>query len=302
MAARRRKRSPTAVLEGATGLPVELHNRQRKRTNSLMPTLKAPLTGCAIATLLLVQWVSGSSAFAWRDKGHRVVALIAEANFTQETRKRIQEILPAGTTLADAAVWPDHEGRSIGDLNPLHYVSIAENAEGYDQARDCPERDCMVEALKWFLANLGEKNAPTIIKRMALRYVAHLVGDMHQPLHAGRLKDRGGAEIKVSYHGQTTNLHYFWDLDLVEMEGGSAEELARRLGAAVTEEERLRWQSGGPVQWTDESLMLVRTRAYSLGQSVELSDEYVEMARPVVRTRLVQAGIRLAWLLNLVFK
>ncbi|HJX11183.1 MAG TPA: S1/P1 nuclease [Candidatus Binatia bacterium] len=267
-----------------------------------MPTLKAPLTGCAIATLLLVQWVSGSSAFAWRDKGHRVVALIAEANFTQETRKRIQEILPAGTTLADAAVWPDHEGRSIGDLNPLHYVSIAENAEGYDQARDCPERDCMVEALKWFLANLGEKNAPTIIKRMALRYVAHLVGDMHQPLHAGRLKDRGGAEIKVSYHGQTTNLHYFWDLDLVEMEGGSAEELARRLGAAVTEEERLRWQSGGPVQWTDESLMLVRTRAYSLGQSVELSDEYVEMARPVVRTRLVQAGIRLAWLLNLVFK
>jgi len=302
LAARRRKRSPTAVLEGATGLPVELHNRQRKRTNSLMPTLKAPLTGCAIATLLLVQWVSGSSAFAWRDKGHRVVALIAEANFTQETRKRIQEILPAGTTLADAAVWPDHEGRSIGDLNPLHYVSIAENAEGYDQARDCPERDCMVEALKWFLANLGEKNAPTIIKRMALRYVAHLVGDMHQPLHAGRLKDRGGAEIKVSYHGQTTNLHYFWDLDLVEMEGGSAEELARRLGAAVTEEERLRWQSGGPVQWTDESLMLVRTRAYSLGQSVELSDEYVEMARPVVRTRLVQAGIRLAWLLNLVFK
>jgi len=267
-----------------------------------MPTAKAPLTGCAIATLLLVQWATVSSAFAWHDKGHRVVALIAAANFTQETRKRIQEILPAGTTLADAAVWPDHEGRSIGDLNPLHYVSIAENAEGYDQARDCPERDCVVEALNWFLANLADKSTPTIVRRLALRYVAHLVGDMHQPLHAGRLKDRGGAEIKVGYRGQSTNLHYFWDTDLVEMEPGTPAELAERLGAAVTEEERLRWQSGGPVQWTDESLMLVRTRAYSLGQSVELSDHYVELARPVVRTRLAQAGIRLAWLLNSAFK
>ncbi len=267
-----------------------------------MLTTKALLTGCAIATLLLVQSVTVSLAFAWHDRGHRVVALIAAANFTQETRKRIQEILPAGTTLADAAVWPDHEGRGIGDLDPLHYVSIAENAEGYDQARDCPERDCMVEALKWFLANLADKNAPTIIKRLALRYVAHLVGDMHQPLHAGRLKDRGGSEIKVGYRGQPTNLHYFWDTDLVEMEPGTPAELAERLGAAVTEEERLRWQSGDPVQWTDESLMLVRTRAYSLGQSVELSDHYVELARPVVRTRLAQAGICLAWLLNSAFK
>ena len=267
-----------------------------------MLTTKAPLTSCAIATLLLVQWVTVSSAFGWHDKGHRVVALIAEANLAPETRKRIQEILPVATTLADAAVWPDHEGRSIGDLNPLHYVSIAENAEGYDQARDCPERDCMVEALKWFLANLADKNTPTIIKRMALRYVAHLVGDMHQPLHTGRLKDRDGAEIKVSYRGLTTNLHYFWDTDLVEMEAGTPAELAERLGAAVSREERLRWRSGGPVQWTDESLMLVRSRAYSFGQSVELSDQYVELARPVVRTRLAQAGIRLAWLLNSAFK
>jgi nuclease S1 len=267
-----------------------------------MPTAKALLTGCAIATLLQVQSVTVSSAFAWHDRGHRVVALIAEAGLTQETRKRIQEILPAGTSLADAAVWPDHEGRSNGDLNPLHYVSIAENAESYDQARDCPERDCMVEALKWFLANLADKSAPTIIKRLALRYVAHLVGDMHQPLHAGRLKDRGGTEIKVAYRGQWTNLHDFWDTGLVEMEPGTPAELSERIGAAVTEEERLRWQSGGPDQWTDESLMLVRTRAYSFGESVELSDQYVELARPVVRTRLVQAGIRLAWLLNSAFK
>ena len=78
--------------------------------------------------------------------------MIAEANLTAEARKKINEILPENTTLADAAVWPDHEGRSVRDFDPLHYVSIPESAEGYDQGRDCPERNCMVEALKWFLA------------------------------------------------------------------------------------------------------------------------------------------------------
>src|SRR5574341_2167012 len=211
----------------------------REDLKLLVPHMKAGPTGCVIILLLLIHVAAGSSAIAWYDKGHRVVALIAEANLTAEAKKGIREILPAGTTLADAAVWPDHDGRNIGDLNPLHYVSIAENAEGYDQARDCPERDCMVEALKWFYSNLGDGNAPTIIKRMAVRYVVHLVGDMHQPLHAGRLKDRGGTEIKVSYRGQSTNLHYFWDTDLVEMELGTPVEVAERLGATVTTEERL---------------------------------------------------------------
>lgn len=267
-----------------------------------MPFVKTPLIGCAIATLWLFQLAAVAPAFPWYDMGHRVVALIAEADLTPAARKRVQEILPAGTTLADAAIWPDHEGRSIGDLDPLHYANVAEDAAGYDQARDCPKRDCMVEALRWFLSNLADKNAPTIIKLTALRYVVHLVGDMHQPLHAGRAQDRGGTDIKVSYRGRTTNLHYFWDTDLVEMEEGNAEEVARRLGAAVTKDERRRWQAGGPVQWTNESLGLARSRAYDLDDSVELSDRYVELARPVVRARLTQAGIRLAWLLNRAFK
>lgn len=263
---------------------------------------KAALNGRFTAAILLFHAAAASPAFSWQDKGHRVVALIAEADLAAAARKGIQDILPAGTTLADAAVWPDRDGRSLSDLDPLHYVSIAENAGGYEQARDCPKRDCVVEALKWFLSSLGDKNAPTIIRRMALRYVAHLVGDLHQPLHTGRAKDRGGTEIKVSYRGLTTNLHYFWDIDLVEMELGSATQLAERLRAAVTKEDRDRWQSGGPVSWTDESLILVRTRAYALGQSAELSEQYVESARSVVRTRLAQAGIRLAWLLNSVFR
>lgn len=230
------------------------------------------------------------------------MGLIAQANLTADALKGIEEILPRNMTLADAAVWPDHEGRSIRDFDPLHYVSIPENASGYHQARDCPERNCMVEALKWFLAVVADKNAPIMAQRLALHYVAHLVGDMHQPLHAGRAADRGGTDIPVSYKGETTNLHFFWDTNLVHLETGTEEEIAKRLTANLMEEERLKWQAGDPVQWTNESLMLVRSYAYDTGPSVELSDDYVEKARPIVRQRLTQAGLRLAWLLNIAFQ
>jgi S1/P1 Nuclease len=263
-----------------------------------MPTSRASLIATFISTFLVFNLLTLTPSFSWFDKGHRIVGLIAQENLTAEARKGIKEILPGNMTLADAAIWPDHEGRSIRDFDPLHYVSIPENAISYDQGRDCPERNCMVEALKWFSAVIADKNAPIMVRRLALYYVAHLVGDMHQPLHAGRAGDRGGVDISVSYRGETTNLHFFWDTNLVDLETGTAEEIAKRLTANLTEAERLKWQAGDPTQWTNESLMLARSYAYNTGPSGELSDDYVEKARPIVRLRLAQAGLRLGWLLN----
>ena len=263
-----------------------------------MLTSPTPLTAAFFSTFFIFNLLTLASAFSWFDKGHRIVGLIAQANLTATARREIEKILPGNMTLADAAIWPDHEGRSIRDFDPLHYVTIPDNAGGYDEARDCPERNCMVEALSWFSKVIADKDAPIMLRRLALYYVAHLVGDMHQPLHAGRVSDSGGTGISVSYRGATTNLHFFWDTNLVEMETENDEEVAKRLTANLTEEERLKWQAGDPQQWTNESLMLVRSHAYKTGSSAELSDEYVEKARPIVRQRLAQAGIRLAWLLS----
>jgi nuclease S1 len=256
------------------------------------------MTATFVSTFLVFNLLTLTQSFSWYDKGHRIVALIAQANLTPEAQKKIAEILPENMTLADAAIWPDHEGRSMRDFHPLHYVNIPEDAGGYDQARDCPDRNCMVEALKWFSAVIADKNAPIMVRRLALYYVAHLVGDMHQPLHASRARDRGGVDISVSYRGETTNLHFFWDTNLVELETGTEEEVAHRLMQNLTEDARLKWQAGDAIQWTNESLVLVRSHAYNTGPSSELSDDYVEKARPIVRIRLIQAGLRLAWLLN----
>ena len=180
----------------------------------------------------------------------------------------------------------------------MHHVSIPDGAAGYDQERDCEAKNCMVEALRWFTSVVADDKAPINLRLIALRYLVHLVADIHQPLHAGRQEDRGGTDITVSYRAQTTNLHLFWDVNLVEMEEGNPEELAKTLDESVTEKQRTKWQSGDPKKWTDESFRLSRSNAYTISGSMELSDEYVATAVTLVRRRLVQAGVRLAWLLN----
>jgi hypothetical protein len=241
-------------------------------------------------------------AYGWGDKGHRTAAILAGMHLTEQSREEVKRLLPTGTTLADAAVWPDIEGRRMIELDRLHHVNIPENAAGYSQERDCEARNCMVEALKWFTTVLADAEAPINLRLMAIRYLAHLLGDIHQPLHAGRREDRGGIDITVSYRAQTTNLHLFWDINLVEMEEGDAEELAKKLHDSITEKQRTKWQSGDTKKWTDESFLISRSNAYTVGESMELSDGYVATTRSIVRRRLAQGGVRLAWLLNQTFK
>jgi nuclease S1 len=241
-------------------------------------------------------------AYGWGEKGHRIVANLADTHLTEQARKEVRKLLPEGTTLADAAVWPDREGRRITEFDRLHHVSIPDNAAGYDQERDCKARNCMVEALNWFTSIITDVKVPINVRLIALRYVAHLVGDMHQPLHAGRQEDRNGTDITVSYRGQTNNLHLFWDINVVEMAEGNPEELAKKLADSITRKQRAEWQSGEPKTWTDESFRLSRSNAYTLGESMELSDEYVATALTIMRRRLAQAAVRLGWLLNNTFK
>jgi S1/P1 Nuclease len=241
-------------------------------------------------------------AHGWGEKGHRIVAIIADGRLSEQSQKEIRKLLPAGTTLADAATWPDAEGRRITEFNQLHYVTIPDDADGYDQERDCKDRNCMVEALKWFTSVLSDTTAPLNTQLIALRFVIHLIGDMHQPLHAGRSGDRNGTDITVSHRGHSNTLHLFWDINLVEMMEGNTYEIAKELDSSLSTEELTSWHSGNPKTWTDESFKLSRSYAYNLGESTELADGYVADALPIVRRRILQAGVRLSWVLNNTFK
>ncbi len=97
-------------------------------------------------------------------------------------------------------------------------------------------------------------------------------------------------------------LHSLWDTALVELEEGTPVEIAARIQAVVTEEERQQWPQGTAADWALESVAVVRTRVYRLSASGEVTASYVEPARAVIRTRLAQAGVRLASVLNNTFQ
>ena len=225
---------------------------------------------CTLRWLLVigaVNLLNTCPAYSWGSKGHEIVAVIAETQLTDTARKRIKELLPQGTTLADASTWPDKAGRQIPDMDPYHFINFPKDANTYDQQRDCKLRNYIIEAIAWCVSVLNSPDAPRNEKRTALRFIAHLVGDIHQPLHAGFAEDRGGNSVDVRFNGRKMNLHSLWDTGLVELKEGTLADIAARIAKVVTDEERRQWQGSTPEQWALESLAIVRVQVYKLPAS-----------------------------------
>ena len=108
-----------------------------------------------------------STVYAWGSKGHEIIAAIAEPQLTDTARKRIKELLPQGTTLADASTWPDKAGRQIPDMDSYHFINFPKDANTYDQQRDCKLHSCIIEAIAWYVQVLTSPDAPRM--KSALR-------------------------------------------------------------------------------------------------------------------------------------
>ena len=156
----------------------------------------------------------------------------------------------------------------------------------------------MIEAIGRFERVLADRSAPRLERAQALKWLAHLVGDLHQPLHVGRGDDRGGNDVLVLWFDEPTNLHDVWDSRMIDHSRLSFSELAELIGPARPEEVRV-WQASGPAEWARESQDL-RGAAYALGDR-KLSYLYMYDHWPTIRRRLQQAGVRLSGVLNRIF-
>ena len=258
-----------------------------------------------------------SPALAWGKTGHRVVAAIADTQLSGLARAHVEEILGPGESLDEAANWPDEMRSAPGAFwqktaTPWHYVTL--NGIIYDHAP--PEGDAL-EALTHFSAVLRDPNANLADKQEALRFIVHLVGDLHQPLHVGKCCDRGGNEVKVSFFGKPTNLHAVWDSQLVDEEQLSFTELAAKLERHISNRQLIDWWDINPRDWISESGEIRDTlyptaadlpkaakgQKRKKGEPVlpDLSYSYVFRFTPVMERRLSQGGVRLAAYLNALF-
>lgn len=251
-------------------------------------------------TLLCAAAVLG----AWGNEGHQIVGKIAEANLTPKAKQAVDRIL-ATEDLPRAATWADRI-RPFPEYawsKPLHYADLRRGESDFVFSRDCPNEGCVVQAIHEYAAALGDPGTPREMQLTALRFLAHFVGDVHQPLHAGFAEDKGGNDISVSFFGKTSRLHAVWDTGLIRrLDGNNWETTAARLLASVKAAEKSEWTAGlDPTEWANESHQLAVGVAYKARDGDTLAEPYAQRATPVVEAQLKKAGIRLAAVLNQIF-
>jgi hypothetical protein len=238
--------------------------------------------------------VAAPQAAGWGMTGHRAVGRIAEHGLTPAAAKAIRELL-APEQLTFVATWPDdiRSEAAWAKAEAWHYVTIPDG-QTYETSKKSPDGD-VIEAIARFEKTLANRTAPHLERVQALKWLTHQVGDLHQPLHVGRGDDRGGNETVVLWFNQPSNLHAVWDEKMIDTSSLSFSELVELVDHATPAQVR-EWQSSAVLDWARESQEL-RNACYEIGDR-RLSYLYVHDHWPTVQRRLLQAGVRLAGMLN----
>lgn len=254
------------------------------------------------SAFVLLAGIYSNTVWGWGQTGHRITGQIAEQWLSPEAKIAIGHIL-GPESLAEASTYPDDMRSAPGEFwqktaNPYHFVTLADGQHYHDT--DCPPDGDSVSALKHFTRVLQREDSTIADRQLALRFIVHLIGDLHQPLHvsSAKVKDKGGNAVPVTFFKRQTNLHKIWDSDLIDQQQLSFSEYASWLNAKITREQNGNWSSGDYQQWITESAGL-RDGVYPL--SPELGWDYLYQHNPTVKLRLQQAGVRIAAYLNRVF-
>lgn len=269
----------------------------------------------ALAILLLCTY----PAAAWNGTGHRIVAAIAYDQLTPATRDRVDDLIRrhpdyqlflefapresaarARASFIAASLWADQIKFDARFRRPQahadwHYINIGFSQDG-TPVREAPKPN-VVTALEQLSRNIDAEG---------LVWIIHLVGDIHNPLHAATrftredpTGDRGGNDVYVQ---PGRNLHAYWD-GLPGPESASADYVDRQsqqLARSSSPDLRKSF-----AEWAKEGVELAKREVYSFGPTlgtvnrpVRLSSEYQQTAKSLTRFQLATAGQRLAAMLN----
>ena len=232
--------------------------------------------------------------------GHRVTGLLAERYLTETAKQEIAKLL-GNQSLAEISTYVDVQKANPAKFwqetaNPWHYMTVPDG-ETYTKKMAPPEGDA-ITALEKFTAQLKDPNTDKATRALALKFIVHIIGDLHQPLHVGNGRDRGGNDIRVIFRNQPTNLHSVWDRGMIDSEQLSFTEWTNWLGRKITTDDVAAWSSIDPLVWAKES------QDFRMGlypDTDRLSWDYKYQHLDTVKLRLSQAGVRIAFYLNAIF-
>jgi hypothetical protein len=258
----------------------------------------------ALLSVPIQVWAFGSNA-------HLIIGYIAEERICDSTRMAIEPLLD-GYSLAETGLWADKiRGYSQWDYaKPWHYLNVPDGIAVADARRN-PKGDVLAAIVEmdrqlYDTANNEEQDKEEQdIKEQAqaLRFLVHFIADIHQPLHVGRRDDRGGNKINVTFkpapgkRPKKSNLHRYWDSDVLNMAVVDPQAYARKLMATL-QPDLADWRPGNPLDWATESLDY-RAEVYDFplaegSAPARLDEAYRVRALEILDQRLVLAGLRLA--------
>ncbi|MEX2299870.1 MAG: S1/P1 nuclease [Bryobacterales bacterium] len=253
------------------------------------------------AALCLFVALNASPAWAWGPLGHLIVARIAEREVGSKAASRLRFYLEKEGGIESAARWAGDIAGERPDTARWSFIHIAPSAMELDLTQQCPANDCVTVKIREFegIARLGVRDRTQITE--AVKFMIHLMGDLHQPLHAGYASDEGGGKIPVLLNGRQMSLLDAWETTLVERLGTDDAAIADRLLQKMTSAQREQWSDGNLRDWTWESHLLAARVAYGAlpsGSPKALNEDYIAQAAQVIETQLMKAGVRLARILD----
>ena len=275
----------------------------------------------------LALMLAPAPALAWGYEGHEIVATIARSELKPAVRAKVDAILATDSDtltrpdIVSRAIWAD-AWRSAGHRETAQWHFVDTELDGPDLKMACfgypaannpastgPATDCVVDKIREFAAELASPTTAPTERLLALKYLLHFVGDVHQPLHASDNHDRGGNCVLVSLGGsRTVNLHAYWDTAVVEAAvGNDVNAAATNLQARITPAQRMDWRRGDAASWATEAFQVARSTVYTIGSPagcqsnvapITLPVGYGSAAQAAAQVQLQRAGVRLAMVLD----
>jgi hypothetical protein len=276
--------------------------------------------------------------FGWGDEGHEITGVIAYARLTPAVKKNVDALLAAdkdnltASDFVSRTTWADKYRDSDRQTTRIRYeatrnwhfvdIEIADGNIGSachnhpklpagTAASAGPSNSCLIDKVSQFIGELRVASVAKSEKILALKFLLHLVGDLHQPLHAADNKDRGGNDVPTFFgdFSTPTNLHSYWDNHLAQQLGNDSRAVGANLIKQITKAKADEWSKGTPTDWARESFRRARNVAYNFAgqqefidnhgaKGVRLNAAYDNRALPVVGEQLSKAGVRLAAILN----
>jgi S1/P1 Nuclease len=262
----------------------------------------------AMCFAFLFALVPLEQALAWGQEGYSIVAEIGERRLDTATLGKIRaaleseapSIIGPQVSLASIASWADDYRAQHKETSNWHFVDIPYERGTYDPAQDCKPNpqagDCLINAIERSRVALADCSMPPRDRTMALKFLVHFVGDIHQPLHAAeRNGDHGGNDVMVTFFGKPMNLHALWDTGLIMHTVFAWGAYVARLETGWFPGRDLTSLAGGkPVDWAVESHKFAHDVAYDLPPDNVLESAYYAKSLPVVDRQLALGGVRLA--------